>query len=104
MSNLRASETGVHGTVIWIAAGEFACDDIQHGPRFLVAFGDSLAVDCLRGAVSVSLTDPPEVVGTLPGDVRYRVIKFVDLNRDALLRHWNGELATIETLEFLKNV
>lgn len=102
LSNLRASDTGVEGAVIWISAGEFFDAESQHGPRIKVMLGEQLTADGLRDAVSVRLTDPPEVLGTLPVEINRRVIEFVHTNRGVLLRHWNGELATRETLDRIR--
>ena len=64
--------------MIWISSGEFAGADIQHGPRIKIVMGDKITSEGLGDAVSVKLTDPPEVVGELPGKIMRQVIKFVD--------------------------
>ena len=104
MSNLSPSHTGVDGAVIWVSAGEFCGAEAQHGPRIKVVLGTKLTPDGLREAASVTLTSPPEVLGTLPGKVRDLAVEFVRRNRDALLRHWNCELDTRETLDLLQRV
>jgi hypothetical protein len=103
MSNLSSKTTGIDGAVIWVAAGEFGGAGSKHGPRIEVVLGDTLACEGLRDAVAVTLTEPPEVLGDLPGKVREQVVKFVDKNRDVLLRHWNGELSTVEMLDLLES-
>jgi len=102
-SNLGPETTGVEGAVLWIFAGEFA--GVALGPRILVVIGgDKMSAEWLRGAVSVRLTCPPEVVGELPCTVRRQVIEFVEKNRNALLQHWNGERASKETLNLLQRI
>ena len=102
-SNLRSETTGIEGVVLWIFAGEFAGTEL--GPRILVVIGgDKLSAEWLRGAVSVRLTTPPEVVGKLPAAIRRLVIEFVERNRNVLLQHWNGELASKETLDLLQRI
>ena len=101
LSSLSSAETGITGTVVWFSAGEFADPDPQLGPRLLVVLGDDLKAGWGE-AVSVLLSDPPEVLGTLPPEVRRQVLAFVDKNRKALLGHWNGELSTRETLDLLE--
>ena len=102
-SNLGPETTGVVGAVIWIFAGEFAGREL--GPRLLVVIGgDKISAEWLRGAVSVRLTTPPEDLGILPGRIRRRVIEFVERNRNVLLQHWNGELASKETLNLLQRI
>jgi hypothetical protein len=104
MSNLRPKTTGVDGAVIWISAGEFYGVDAQHGPRIKVMLGDRITNDGLREAVSVRLTDPPVVLGTLPSKTKKQVVQFIVRNLDILLRHWNGELDSKETLDLLEPV
>ena len=104
MSNLRPKTTGVEGAVIWISAGEFYGVDAQHGPRIKVMLGDRITNEGLKEAVSVRLTNPPVVLGTLPSKTRKQVVQFVEKNLDILLRHWNGELDSKETLNLLEPV
>ena len=102
-SNLRGGETGVEGAIIWIFAGEFA--GVELGPRLLVVIGeDKISAEWLRDAVSVRLTTPPEVIGKLPSTIRRQVIEFVEINRDILVRHWNGGLDSKATLNLLTRI
>ena len=102
-SNLRSVTTGVEGAVIWIFAGEFT--GVELGPRILVVIGgDKMSAEWLRDAVSVRLTTPPEVASELPCAVRRQVIEFAEKNRNVLLQHWNGELASKETLDLLQRI
>lgn len=102
LSNLRSTETGVEGAVIWIAAGEFAGADTGLGPRLLVVLGDSIAPDRLIDALNVRLTNPPEALGDLPADIEERVVSFVAKNRDVLVRYWNGANSMSETLDLVE--
>ena len=104
MSNLRPNTTGVQGAVIWISAGEFAGTSLQHGPRVKVVLGDKITTEGLADAVSVRISKPPKVLGTLPGRVRAQVIRFVTKNHDVLLKHWNGDLDAKETLDQLQSI
>ena len=101
-SNLRSETTGIEGVVLWIFAGEFAGTEL--GPRILVVTGDKISAELLRNAVTVRLATPPEVVGKLPVAIRRLVIEFVERNRKVLLQHWNGELASKETLDLLQRI
>lgn len=104
MSNLLPKDTGVDGVVIWISAGEFYGVDAQHGPRIKVVLGNKITTEGLREAVSVRITDPPVVLGDLPGKIRKQAVQFVEKNRKVLLRHWNGELDSKEMLNLLEHV
>jgi len=104
MSNLRPKTTGVDGAVIWVSAGEFSGAELQHGPRIKVVLGNKITTEGLSEAVTVRLTNPPEVLGTLPGHVQREVVEFVNRNREVLLRHWNGEIDAKEMLDLLQSV
>ena len=99
MSNLRSKTTGVDGAVIWVSAGEFSDSDLQHGPRIKVVVGAKITSDGLRDAVSVRLTNPPDMLGTLPTKIRSQVVEFINRNREVLTRHWNGEIDSKEMFE-----
>ena len=104
MSNLRPSDTGIEGTVIWVSEGEFSGVDSQHGPRIKVLPGTKVTPETRQNAVSVRITNPPEFLGDLPGKVKKQIVKFIDRNRDTLLRYWNSELSTREMLDLIQKV
>ena len=104
LSYLRPSCTGVDGTIIWISAGEFSGRNLQHGPRIKVVLGYKLTTDGLDSAPSVTITNPQRVLGTLPEKINGLGVRFVESNRDTLLRHWNGELDSAEAIALLKKV
>ncbi|MGA3123391.1 MAG: hypothetical protein ABSF69_21690 [Polyangiaceae bacterium] len=56
MSNLRPSDTGVEGAIIWVSTGEFGGADAQDGPRMKVLPGTTLTPESRDKAVSVRLT------------------------------------------------
>ena len=101
MSNVRPKTSGIEGAVIWISAGEFSGSESQHGPRIKVVIGDKINAEGLRDAVSVRLSTPPVVLGTLPSRVQRDVVQFIEKNRAVLLQHWNGELDSKEALNLL---
>jgi hypothetical protein len=104
MSNLRPNDTGVKGAVIWVSAGEFAGADAQHGPRIKVVLGEKITTDGLKEALSVRLTEPPEVLGELPGKLKKQAIAFVNANREVLLRYWSFEIGTPEMVRLLQRI
>lgn len=67
MSNLPPVDTGVSGAVIWVSSGEFVGAKSPHGPRIKVVPGAKITKEGLVDAASVTITDPPRVIGTLPG-------------------------------------
>lgn len=104
MSNLRPRTTGVEGAVIWVSAGEFSGANLQHGPRIKVVLGEKITTEGLEDAVSVTLGDPPKVFGKLSGKLTKQVVTFVNQNRAALIRHWNGEIDTKEMLDLIERI
>ena len=104
MSNLRSTTTGVDGAIIWVSAGEFAGTNAQHGPRIKVVLGNKITAESLNDSVTVTIAEPPIVLGPLPGAVRRQVVAFVKRNKDTLLKHWNGDIDTKEMLDLLKKV
>jgi len=104
LSNLCPTETGVAGAVIWVSCGEFASGDPEQGPRLIAVLGERIRTEGLKDATTVRLTDPPEVLGALPGEIERAVVKFAEMNRGTLLRYWDGQLSTRELLDLMKRV
>jgi len=99
--------TGVEGAVLWVSVGEFSGTEsllYPIGPRIKVVVGTKITAEGLQDAVSVRISDPPEVLGHLPGRLRKQVVEFINLNRDTLLGHWRGELDAKEMLDLLQRV
>lgn len=104
MSNLLPRRTGVKGAVIWVSPGEHGGKDIQHGPRVKVVLGEKTTTEGMQDSVSVTISDPPRVLGELPGRIKKQVVRFVALNREVLLAHWRGELDPGDVLERLVRI
>jgi hypothetical protein len=104
MANLRPDDTGISGVLIWISSGEYSGTKIQHGPRVKVMMGTKLSKEAVSKAVTVRLTDPPEVLGVLPGKLKKQVLQFLTMNREVLIRYWKFEIGTIELGRLLQRV
>src|ERR1700744_5708992 len=104
MSNLRTRSTGVDDATIWVSAGGFAGAQMQHGPRIKVIPGTKITKEGLLEAASVTITDPPKVIGDLPGKLKKQAIAFVTLNSEILLQYWRNEIDTQDLLEGLTRV
>jgi len=104
VSNLRPTTTGVRGTVIWVSAGEFYEQHIQRGPRITVMTGTRITPEGLPDAASVTLTDPPRVIGDLPVKLRKQVVQFVKVNKGILIQYWRNEVSTREMIEGLTRI
>jgi hypothetical protein len=101
LANLGPRTTGIEGAVLWVSAGEYDPANTADGPRLLVVLGERLTTDTLKDSVSVTLTSPPRVLGTLPDPIATQVVEFIERNRDALLRHWHGEIGSKTVLNLI---
>jgi hypothetical protein len=104
MSNLPPVDTGVAGAVIGVSSGEFVGAKSPHGPRIKVVLGTKITAEGLADAATVTITEPPRVIGTLPGKVKKQPISFVSLNRAVLLRYWRNEVSTRQMLDGLERL
>lgn len=98
MANLRPDKTGVTGAVIWISVGT----GLRHGPRVKVMLGTRATEEALESCVSVTITHPPRVLGTLPAAIERKVLRFVELNHDVLLQHWRDEIDALDVGPLLR--
>jgi len=104
MANLRPEDTGIEGVIIWVSSGEYSGTALQHGPRIKVMQGTKLNKGAVENAVTVRLTDPPEVLGKLPTRGKKKVLAFVTLNREVLIQYWKFEIGTLELGRLLQKV
>lgn len=89
---------------MWFSEGEFMRHPSSHGPRILVMPGQKSRSEGLERAVQVRLTSPPEMLGTLPGELAQQVVQFVEKNRDLLLRYWKGGMSTLDAYNLMARV
>ena len=101
MSNLRSSETGIAGAVVWVSAGEFEGKKGKHGPRIKVSVGKKISME---NSVSVTLDSPPKVLGKLSAKIEKQIVKFIDQNRKVLLEYWQMKISTKELLDKIQSV
>lgn len=87
----RRGRVGVTYTIIWFSEQAFPVDS-ERGPRVKVVLGEKITTPRVARAASVTIADPPRIVGVLPIAVADKVTRFVERNRDVLLRHWDGEI------------
>lgn len=94
----------MRGAIIWVSAGECSELDGQCGPRIKVMPGTAIRREGIENAPSVTLTDPPRVLGDLPAKLKEQSIDFVKLNREILLQYWRNQVSTREMLEGLTRI
>lgn len=99
MANLRPKDTGIDNCVIWISSGEA----VKYGPRIKVAKG--LKWDSKNNA-TIPLTGMPRVIGDvgITQDDFSKIVKWIGINKEALMQFWNSELSTKEILDLLKKI
>jgi hypothetical protein len=85
MVNLYPARTGLPMTV-WAGPRGKA----RHAPRIKVNMAHGNRMDLDNTAVVGLLPSPHLIAGSLSAADRDAVFAWVELNRDALLEHWNG--------------
>lgn len=95
MSNLPPEDTGVTGAVIWVSANGIG---LKHGPRVKVIVGNKVSDGNLKNSVSVTITNPPKVLGDLPAAIKKDAVQWVTLNQAVLLDYWNNRISTREMM------
>jgi hypothetical protein len=99
MANLYPRHTGLPMTV-WVSPKGHA----RHDARVKVcrAHGDRMDVDDIA---TVSVRPEPELIhGPLPTADLKLVQAWIQLNSDALIGYWNGELDTVDLSRALKTL
>jgi len=104
MSNLVPADTGIKGVVLWVSAGEFEGKECKHGARIKVVVGSKITAEGLKNSTTVTLTNPPKVIGELPARIEKKVIDFVNVNRSVLLKYWKNKISTREMLENIESL
>jgi len=90
MSNLFPDDTNVSGYTIWISTKS---GREQHNARIKISNSD--------GEAEISIWGKPEVKKSkgkikLSGKKYNRLLDFIELNKDALLRHWIGKTSSAQ--------
>lgn len=97
MSNITPDDSGIKGVVLWASTGIVAGKKLKHGPRLGISVVGAKSV-------SVTLTKPPRILGKMPKRVENDVLKFIDLNFDLLLAHWENKISSKNFLMNLKSL
>lgn len=99
MANLYPRETGLPMT-IWAGPKGRARHDVR--VKVCRSHGNRMDVD---GLASVSVRPTPELVaGSLSNADLKAVQTWVQLNTEALIGYWDGELGTVEFVQALKKL
>ena len=98
MSNIFPEESGVQGAVLWVNPGTVEGKKLKHGPRLKVTLHGSST------SVSVTITQPPRVLGKLPKKVENGVLAFIALNYELLMDFWGDKMSSKVFLNQMKAV
>jgi hypothetical protein len=97
LSSLRKDRTGIDNT-IWVSPKMGS-----HAPRIKIAIDPPDALTPGGKTATMTIHEPHTVTGqAVPTHVIRQAETFIDRNRDALLRFWNGEIDTGQMLEQLQ--
>jgi len=96
MSNLFPDDTNVEGYTIWISTKS---GREKHNARIKITNSD--------GSAEISIWGIPEIKKQngkikLSGKKYKRLLVFIELNREALLRHWSGETSSVQFVKEIK--
>jgi len=96
MSNLFPDDTNVEEYTIWISTQS---GREQHNARIKITNAD--------GSAEISIWGKPEIKGSkgkikLSGKKYKRLLDFIELNKEALLRHWSGETSSMQFIKEIK--
>lgn len=100
MANLGPNTTGIQNIVVWVNGG---VSRLQHGPRIKVVRGSKWKSD---ESSTIPLTGIPRVIGnaSITQDEFAEIVKWIELNRDLLIKYGNDEMDTAEFIQQLKKV
>jgi len=100
MSNLRPIHTGLN-VVTWISGKGNA----KHGPRIKISSkkGNKISIDNL---ISVTVDDNPKIIGNNKISVKdfEKIKKFIELNKDIIIKYWNRKIDTKEMINKIKTI
>lgn len=100
MANLGPNTTGIQDIVVWVNGG---VDKLRHGPRIKVVKGNKWRSDL---SSTVPLTGVPRIIGNAPitQEEFAQIVKWINLNRDLLMRYGNNEMDTAEFIQQLRKI
>jgi hypothetical protein len=89
MANLFPKHTGLP-FVVWISTG------LQHDVRVKVSSGPRVHPSEM---ISIAIRPSVHIVhGEMESSDLAQLTRWIELNRDAIIRYWNGELDTVDAL------
>lgn len=96
MSNLFPIDTGL-AEVVWVSV-----KNVSHGPRIKVFKGAAAT----GSTFSVTIEDQPKVIGKpfVSAKELKKIFKFVNLNKENLIKYWDFQMSTREMLDSIKKL
>jgi hypothetical protein len=101
MVSLTKDDTGIDNTLFASTKGYVS---ERHGPRIKIAVDPPNRFTAGGKAASMSIHDYNIKGEHIPSELADQVKRFIDLNREALLAYWDGQIATREFLRRAKPI
>jgi hypothetical protein len=101
MVSLTEEDTGIANTIFASTKGYVS---ERHGPRVKIAIDPARRFIAGGKAASMSIHDFAIKGEYVPAELADQVRRFIDLNREALLAYWNGEIGTREFMQRVRPI
>lgn len=100
MANLSSKKTGLPNLIVWASGGG---DKLQHGARIKVVKGTKFRREL---SSTVPLFGKPRIIGNadLSQEEFTLLLKWIRLNRSAILKYYNDEISTDEFFDLIEKV
>lgn len=100
MANLHPEDTGLLNLIVWTSGGG---EKLQHGPRIKVVKGNKYRPEL---SSTVPLYGKPKIIGNanLSQNDFTCLVKWINLNKSAILKYWNDEVTTHEFISLIKKI
>jgi hypothetical protein len=97
MSSLRRDETGVDNTIFVSTKGR-----AQHAPRIKIAIDPPDSFNATSKTASMAFHDYSITGAYVPPHIVEQATRFIERNRDVLLRYWDAKISTREMLDQIR--
>jgi hypothetical protein len=97
MSSLRREETGVDNTIFVSTKGR-----AQHAPRIKIAIDPPDSFNATSKTASMAFHDYSVTGAYVPPRLVEQATRFIERNRDVLLRYWDAKISTREMLDQIR--
>jgi hypothetical protein len=97
MASLRSDETGVDNTIFVSTEGR-----ARHAARIKIAIDPPDSFNASSKTASMAIHDYSVMGAPVPPRIAEQAKRFIELNREVLLRYWKAEISTREMLDQIR--